>query len=58
LDEKIKGKKIMVVDDESDLTLFFSMSLEYYGFVPALIASIIIIILAFGGIGLVYNVFA
>jgi len=48
----------MVVDDESDLTLFFSMSLEYYGFVPAYIASIIIIILAFGGIGLVYNVFA
>ena len=48
----------MVVDDESDLTLFFSMSLEYYGFVPVLIASIIIIILAFGGIGLVYNVFA
>jgi hypothetical protein len=58
LDEKIKGKKIMVVDDESDLTLFFSMSLEYYGFVPAYIASIIIIILVFGGIGLVYNVFA
>jgi|ERR687892_2221207 DNA-binding response OmpR family regulator len=32
MDEKIKGKRIMVVDDESDLTLFFSMSLEYHGF--------------------------
>jgi DNA-binding response OmpR family regulator len=32
MDEKIKGKRIMVVDDESDLTLFFSMSLEYQGF--------------------------
>jgi DNA-binding response OmpR family regulator len=30
--ERIKGKRIMVVDDESDLTLFFSMSLEYHGF--------------------------
>jgi CheY-like chemotaxis protein len=32
MDEKIKGKRIMVVDDESDLTLFFSMALEYHGF--------------------------
>jgi DNA-binding response OmpR family regulator len=32
MDERIKGKRIMVVDDESDLTLFFSMSLEYHGF--------------------------
>ena len=32
MDEKIKGKRIMVVDDESDLTLFYRMSLEYYGF--------------------------
>src|SRR5688500_1439938 len=32
MDEKIKGKRIMVVDYESDLTLFFSMSLEYHGF--------------------------
>jgi DNA-binding response OmpR family regulator len=30
--EKIKGKRIMVVDDESDLTLFYTMSLEYHGF--------------------------
>ena len=28
---KIKGKRIMVVDDESDLTLFYRMSLEYHG---------------------------
>jgi DNA-binding response OmpR family regulator len=27
--EKIKGKRIMVVDDESDLTLFYRVSLEY-----------------------------
>jgi DNA-binding response OmpR family regulator len=27
-----KNKKIMVVDDEYDLTLFYRMSLEYYGF--------------------------
>src|ERR687892_756562 len=33
MNEKIKGKRIMVVDDESDLTLFFSMTLEYHGFV-------------------------
>jgi len=32
MNERIKGKRIMVVDDESDLTLFFSMSLEYHGF--------------------------
>jgi DNA-binding response OmpR family regulator len=32
MDEKIKGKRIMVVDDESDLTLFYRMSLEYHGF--------------------------
>jgi DNA-binding response OmpR family regulator len=30
--KKIKGKRIMVVDDESDLTLFYRMSLEYHGF--------------------------
>jgi DNA-binding response OmpR family regulator len=28
---KIKGKRIMVVDDESDLTFFYRMSLEYHG---------------------------
>jgi DNA-binding response OmpR family regulator len=28
----IRGKRIMVVDDEYDLTLFYRMSLEYYGF--------------------------
>ena len=32
MDEKIKGKRIMVVDDESDLTLFYRMSLKYHGF--------------------------
>jgi DNA-binding response OmpR family regulator len=32
MNEKIKGKRIMVVDDESDLTLFYRMSLEYHGF--------------------------
>lgn len=31
MNEKIKGKRIMVVDDESDLTLFISMTLEYHG---------------------------
>ena len=31
-EEKRKRKRIMVVDDEPDLTLFFSMSLEYHGF--------------------------
>jgi DNA-binding response OmpR family regulator len=30
--QKMNGKRIMVVDDESDLTLFFSMALEYHGF--------------------------
>jgi DNA-binding response OmpR family regulator len=33
MDEWIRGKQIMVVDDESDLTGFFKISLEYYGFV-------------------------
>src|ERR671919_2740234 len=33
MNEKIKGKRVMVVDDESDLTLFFSMTSEYQGFV-------------------------
>jgi DNA-binding response OmpR family regulator len=32
MDEIIKGKRSMVVDDEADLTLFFSLSLEYHGF--------------------------
>jgi DNA-binding response OmpR family regulator len=32
MDEGIKRKRIMVVDDESDLTMFYSMSLEYHGF--------------------------
>jgi DNA-binding response OmpR family regulator len=32
MDDRIKGKRIMVVDDELDLTLFYRMSLEYYGF--------------------------
>jgi DNA-binding response OmpR family regulator len=32
VDKRIKGKRIMVVDDESDLTLFYRMSLEYNGF--------------------------
>jgi DNA-binding response OmpR family regulator len=32
MDNRIKGKRIMVVDDEHDLTLFYRMSLEYYGF--------------------------
>jgi DNA-binding response OmpR family regulator len=31
MDEKRKRKRIMVVDDESDLTLFYRMSLEYHG---------------------------
>jgi len=30
--QKMNGKRIMVVDDESDLTLFSSLSLEYHGF--------------------------
>ncbi|MGH9983265.1 MAG: response regulator [Nitrososphaeraceae archaeon] len=32
MDDGIRGKRIMVVDDEYDLTLFYRMSLEYYGF--------------------------
>lgn len=32
MDDKIRGKRIMVVDDESDLTLYYRMSLEYYGY--------------------------
>ena len=31
-DDEIKGKRIMVVDDELDLTLLYRMCLEYYGF--------------------------
>ena len=30
--EGIKGKRIMVVDDEFDLTLFYKMLLEFHGF--------------------------
>ena len=33
MDKGVEPKQIMVVDDESDLTLFYQMSLEYYGFV-------------------------
>jgi DNA-binding response OmpR family regulator len=32
LNEVIKGKRIMVVDDEYDLTLFYKMLLEFHGF--------------------------
>jgi DNA-binding response OmpR family regulator len=32
MNNRRKGKRIMVVDDESDLILFYRMSLEYYGF--------------------------
>jgi DNA-binding response OmpR family regulator len=32
MSEEIKRKRILVVDDESDLTLFYRMSLEYHGF--------------------------
>jgi DNA-binding response OmpR family regulator len=32
MNEGIRGKRIMVVDDESDLTLFYKMSLEFHGF--------------------------
>jgi DNA-binding response OmpR family regulator len=32
MNEEIKMKRIMVVDDEPDLTLFYRMSLEYHGF--------------------------
>ena len=30
--EGMKGKRIMVVDDEFDLTLFYKMLLEFHGF--------------------------
>ena len=33
MDEGIKGKQIMVVDDESDITLFVKISLESHGLV-------------------------
>jgi DNA-binding response OmpR family regulator len=33
MDEWIRGKQIMIVDDDSDLTLFYRISLEYYGVV-------------------------
>lgn len=32
MDDRIKGKRIVVLDDEHDLTLFYGTSLEYYGF--------------------------
>ena len=32
MDDEIRGKRIMVVDDEHDLTLFYQMCLKYYGF--------------------------
>ena len=32
MNEGIKAKRIMVVDDEPDLTLFYRMSLEFHGF--------------------------
>jgi DNA-binding response OmpR family regulator len=32
MNDGIKGKRIMVVDDESDLTLFYKMLLEFHGF--------------------------
>ena len=32
MDDRMRAKRIMVVDDEDDLTLFYRMSLEYYGF--------------------------
>jgi DNA-binding response OmpR family regulator len=32
MEDKIKRKRIMVIDDEYDLTLFYRMSLEYYRF--------------------------
>jgi DNA-binding response OmpR family regulator len=32
MEDKIRRKRIMVVDDEYDLTLFYRMSLEYYSF--------------------------
>jgi DNA-binding response OmpR family regulator len=30
--EGLKGKRIMIVDDEFDLTLFYKMLLEFHGF--------------------------
>lgn len=32
MNDIMRGKRIMVVDEEPDLTLFYRMSLEYYGF--------------------------
>jgi DNA-binding response OmpR family regulator len=32
MDDRIRGKRIVVSDDEHDLTLFYGTSLEYYGF--------------------------
>jgi DNA-binding response OmpR family regulator len=32
MDDGMRGKRIMVVDDEHDLILFYRLSLEYYGF--------------------------
>ncbi|MGH9988145.1 MAG: response regulator, partial [Nitrososphaeraceae archaeon] len=32
MNNRARGKRIMVVDDESDLTLYYRMSLEYYGY--------------------------
>ena len=33
MEKGIRGKQIMVVDDESDVTVFRKISLEYYGYV-------------------------
>jgi DNA-binding response OmpR family regulator len=33
MNEEKRRKKIMVVDDESDITIFYKLTLEYYGFV-------------------------
>ncbi len=32
MNDRIRGKRIMVVDYEHDLTLFYRLSLEFYGF--------------------------
>ena len=32
MDDRIRGKRILVVDYEHDLTLFYRLSLEFYGF--------------------------
>jgi hypothetical protein len=32
MDDKIIGKRIVVLDDEHDLTLFYGTSFGYYGF--------------------------